>query len=55
MIALCCQCDTVSVVIPGDNESACPAEGLPAPKVPADAARDRLIHYDLDPKASQAL
>ena len=92
MVALCYQYDTVSVVIPAGNESARPAEGLPAPKVPADAVGnpaqvsfwllepvadaamtyfyaqlvchghrnpghvpDRLIHYDLDPKASQGL
>jgi hypothetical protein len=63
MIALCCWCDTVSVAIPAGDDSARPDEGLPAPNSPAETARvlrergapNRLIHYDLDPKAGQGL
>ena len=57
MIALCCQCDTVSVVIPAGNESARPAEGLPAPKVPADAVRNpaQVSFWLLEPVADAAM
>jgi hypothetical protein len=57
MIALCCQCDTVSVVIPAGNESAGLAEGLPAPKVPADAVRNpsQVSFWLLEPVADAAM
>ena len=57
MIALCCQCDTVSVVIPAGNESARPAEGLPAPNSPADAVRNpaQVSFWLLEPVADAAL
>ena len=57
MIALCCQCDTVSVVIPAGNESARPAEGLPAPKVRADAVRNpaQVSSWLLEPVADAAM
>ena len=57
MIALCCQCDTVSVVIPAGNGSARPAEGLPAPKVPADAVRNpsQVSFWLLEPVADAAM
>jgi len=40
MIALCCWCDTVSVVMSASGESARPAEGLPAPNSPGDVVRN---------------
>ena len=57
MIALCCQYDTVSVVIPAGNESARPAEGLPAPNSPADAVRNpaQVSFWLLEPVADAAL
>ena len=57
MIALCCRCDTVSVVISADDESARPAEGLPAPKVPADAVRNpsQVSFWLLEPVADAAM
>ena len=57
MMALCCQCDTVSVVIPAGNESARPAEGLPAPKVPADAVGNpaQVSFWLLEPVADAAM
>src|SRR5690349_7503890 len=50
MIALCCQYDTVGVAISAGNESARPAEGLPAPKSPGrcgpeSCTGDRLVPY----------
>jgi hemoglobin-like flavoprotein len=57
MIALCCQYDTVSVVIPAGNESARPAEGLPAPKAPADAVGNpaQVSFWLLEPVADAAM
>jgi hypothetical protein len=57
MITLCCRCDTVSVGIPADNESARPAEGLPAPKVPADAVGNpaQVSFWLLEPVADAAM
>src|SRR4249920_4169869 len=57
MIALCCRCDTVSVVISAGDESTRPAEGLPAPKVPADAVRNpaQVSFWLLEPVADTAM
>ena len=57
MIALCCWCDTVSVVIPAGDESARPDEGLPAPNSPADAARNpaQVSFWLLEPVADAAM
>jgi hemoglobin-like flavoprotein len=57
MIALCCRCDTVSVVIPAGNELARPAEGLPAPNSPADAVRNpaQVSFSLLEPVADAAM
>ena len=57
MIALCCQCDTVSVVISAGDESARPAEGLPAPNSPADAVRNpaQVSFWLLEPVADAAM
>jgi NAD(P)H-flavin reductase len=57
MIALCCWCDTVSVVIPAGNESARPAEGLPVPNSPADAVRNpaQVSFWLLEPVADAAM
>ena len=57
MIALCCRCDTVSVVISAGDESTRPAEGLPAPKVPADAVRNpaQVSFWLLEPVADAAM
>jgi ferredoxin-NADP reductase len=56
-MALCYQCDTVSVVIPAGNESDRPAEGLPAPKVRADAVRNpaQVSFWLLEPVADAAM
>ena len=57
MIALCCRCDTVSVLISAGDESARPVEGLPAPKVPADAVRNpaQVSFWLLEPVADAAM
>ena len=57
MIAFCCQCDTVSVVISAGDESARPAEGFPAPTVPADAVRNpaQVSFWLLEPVADAAM
>ena len=57
MIALCCHCDTVSVVMSAGNESARPAEGLPAPNSPADAVRNsaQVSFWLLEPVADAAM
>src|SRR6476620_5060594 len=57
MIALCCWCDTVSVVIPAGDQSARPDEGLPAPNSPADAARNpaQVSFWLLEPVADAAM
>ena len=57
MIALCCRCDTVSVVISAGDESARPAEGLPAPNSPADAVRNpaQVSFWLLEPVADAAM
>src|SRR6266576_4459480 len=57
MIALCCRCDTVSVVISAGDEPARPDEGLPAPNSPADAARNpaQVSFWLLEPVADAAM
>src|SRR5437879_9946724 len=57
MIALCCWCDTVSVVMPASGESARPAEGLPAPSSPGDAVRNpaQVSFWLLEPVADAAM
>src|SRR5690349_21485339 len=57
MIALCCWCDTVSVVIPAGDESARPDGGLPAPNSPADAVRNpaQVSFWLLEPVADAAM
>src|ERR1700730_4561456 len=57
MIALCCWCDTVSVVIPAGDESARPAEGLPVPNSPAGAVRNpaQVSFWLLEPVADAAM
>src|SRR6266496_673669 len=57
MIALCCRCDTVSVVISAGDESTRPAEGLPAPNSPADAVRNpaQVSFWLLEPVADAAM
>src|SRR5689334_9742083 len=57
MIALCCWCDTVSVVIPAGDESARPDGGLPAPNSPADAVRNPALvsFWLLEPVADAAM
>ena len=56
MIALCCWCDTVSVVMSASGESARPAEGLPAPSSPGDAVRNpaQVSFWLLEPVADAA-
>src|SRR6266480_5367183 len=57
MIALCCWCDTVSVVMPAGDQSARPDEGLPVPNSPADAARNpaQVSFWLLEPVADAAM
>lgn len=57
MIALRCQCDTVSVVISAGDESARLAEGLPAPNSPADAVQNpaQVSFWLLEPVADAAM
>src|SRR5256886_8168662 len=57
MVALCCRCDTVSVVIPAGDETARPADGLPAPNSPADAVRNPALvsFWLLEPVADAAM
>jgi hypothetical protein len=57
MIALCCRCDTVSVVISAGDEPARPAEGLPAPNSPANAVRNpaQVSFWLLEPVADAAM
>src|SRR6266581_4206146 len=57
MIALCCRCDTVSVVISAGDESTRPAEGLPAPNSTADAVRNpaQVSFWLLEPVADAAM
>ena len=58
MIALWCRHDTVSVVISAGDEAARPAEGLPAPKVPAvsdEPAHDHdIMHGTIPELAAEA-
>jgi hypothetical protein len=57
MIALCCQCDTVSVVMSAGDESARPAEGLLAPNSPGEPVRNpaQVSFWLLEPVADAAM
>src|SRR6266568_4304839 len=57
MVALCCWCDTVSVVMSAGDESARQNVGIPAPSRPGDAIRNpaQVSFWLLEPAADAAM